>query len=287
MEDEAGGQAGPPEPQMTEEAGGPASEVPAADQPEAPAPSAGAAAGTATELDSAASDAQEQGPALVEGDGQAACECSSSGQVPQPPSTADTATDTAGAEGAAAAGTAPEAGQPPSISETVAAVLAAAAAAVPDLLLPAPSSCSSTHVAAAASSPGAQPASTQLGEAAGDGEDDLALLPPDHPLLRRAQEALHRQLVEQKLRLQEELRERRKALKARAGAVWRLRGSCHRLIKPFMPLPSLDPCAWCPIHAQSFSQRQSIPDIPALPPCTWFWLQDARQRREGIELYSL
>ncbi|KAL4448619.1 hypothetical protein ABPG75_005838 [Micractinium tetrahymenae] len=49
--------------------------------------------------------------------------------------------------------------------------------------------------------------------AAADGDDDLAMLPPDHPLLRRAQEALHRQLAEQKLRLEEELRERRKALK--------------------------------------------------------------------------
>ena len=48
------------------------------------------------------------------------------------------------------------------------------------------------------------------------GEDDVALLPPDHPLLRRAQEALHRQLAEQKLRLEEELRERKKALKARS-----------------------------------------------------------------------
>ncbi len=44
------------------------------------------------------------------------------------------------------------------------------------------------------------------------------MLPPNHPLLRRAQEALHRQLADQKLRLQEELRERRKALKVRADA---------------------------------------------------------------------
>ncbi|PRW44941.1 Coiled-coil domain-containing 40 isoform C [Chlorella sorokiniana] len=50
------------------------------------------------------------------------------------------------------------------------------------------------------------------GQAGGNGEE-LAALPPDHPLLRRAQEALHRQLAEQKLRLQEELRERKKALK--------------------------------------------------------------------------
>jgi hypothetical protein len=45
--------------------------------------------------------------------------------------------------------------------------------------------------------------------------DDVSALPPDHPLLRRAQEALHRQLAEQRLRLQEELRERKKALKVR------------------------------------------------------------------------
>ena len=44
-------------------------------------------------------------------------------------------------------------------------------------------------------------------------DPDLAALPPDHPLLRRAQDALHRQLSEQKLRLQEELQERKKALK--------------------------------------------------------------------------
>lgn len=42
---------------------------------------------------------------------------------------------------------------------------------------------------------------------------EMADLPSDHPLLRRAQEALRRQLSDQKLRLQEELRERRKALK--------------------------------------------------------------------------
>jgi hypothetical protein len=53
--------------------------------------------------------------------------------------------------------------------------------------------------------------------AASAAEADIVGLPPDHPLLRRAQDALHRQLAADKLRLQEELRERRKALKAGAA----------------------------------------------------------------------
>lgn len=53
--------------------------------------------------------------------------------------------------------------------------------------------------------------SSSAGEADGD---DLAQLPPDHPLLQRAQDALFQQLSATKLRLEGELRERRLALKA-------------------------------------------------------------------------
>lgn len=102
-------------------------------------------------------------------------------------------------------------------------MLAAAAAAVPDPPQPAPSSSSSSSRSDAplastheASTHEAQPVVTQRESSAG-GQDDLAMLPPEHPLLRRAQEALRRQLAEQKLRLQEELRERKKALKVRVG----------------------------------------------------------------------
>ncbi|GAB4817322.1 hypothetical protein N2152v2_004368 [Parachlorella kessleri] len=44
-------------------------------------------------------------------------------------------------------------------------------------------------------------------------EQDVAELPPNHPLLQRAQEALFQQLTATKLRLEEELKEKRQALK--------------------------------------------------------------------------
>lgn len=47
-------------------------------------------------------------------------------------------------------------------------------------------------------------------------QPDVAELAPDHPLLQRAQEALFQQLSATKLRLEEELREKKQALKARA-----------------------------------------------------------------------
>jgi hypothetical protein len=54
-------------------------------------------------------------------------------------------------------------------------------------------------------------------------EDDSALgtvgLPPDHPLLARAQEALKKQLVANKTRLEDELREKQNALKASAACL--------------------------------------------------------------------
>lgn len=66
-------------------------------------------------------------------------------------------------------------------------------------------------------------------EAAADGgveaDDEVAALPPDHPLLRRAQEALQRQLAEQKQRLEEDLRDRKKALKVRERHCWQVHGS--------------------------------------------------------------
>ena len=49
----------------------------------------------------------------------------------------------------------------------------------------------------------------------GGEEQDVAELPPNHPLLQRAQEALFQQLTATKLRLEEELKEERQALKAR------------------------------------------------------------------------
>lgn len=105
------------------------------------------------------------------------------------------------------------------------------------------------------------------GQAGGDG-GELAALPPDHPLLRRAQEALHRQLADQKLRLQEELRERKKALKV--GAAGAGCCSCWAAAVVFSPC---HPTASPPHHSNT----------PTLP-----LLQDAKQRREdvGVELYG-
>lgn len=48
--------------------------------------------------------------------------------------------------------------------------------------------------------------------------DGEGALHPDHPLLRRAQEALKAQLVKAKAELEEVVREKSKALKVRAGA---------------------------------------------------------------------
>ena len=68
----------------------------------------------------------------------------------------------------------------------------------------------------------------QSGGEDGGGAADVADLPPGHPLLRRAQEALYQQLAATKLRLEEELQERRKELKVRwrwfclAAPTWRL-----------------------------------------------------------------
>ena len=76
----------------------------------------------------------------------------------------------------------------------------------PPAAVPAQASTSAAAAAAAAAAGLADPP-----------EEDVAALPPDHPLLRRAQKALYRQLAEQKLRLEEELRERRKALKVSRG----------------------------------------------------------------------
>ncbi len=103
---------------------------------------------------------------------------------------------------------------------------------------------------------------------AAEGDDEgLAALPPDHPLLRRAQEALHRQLAEQKLRLQEELRERKKALKVGAGGWWVLHMLGMAVATPAPPSPALPP---------PLSSPHTTP------------LQDAKQRREdvGVELYG-
>ncbi len=49
----------------------------------------------------------------------------------------------------------------------------------------------------------------------GGAQPGMEELPPDHPLLQRAQEALFQQLSATKLRLEEELREKKQALKAR------------------------------------------------------------------------
>ena len=107
---------------------------------------------------------------------------------------------------------------------------------------------------AAAAEPAAEP-----GDGGGDGED-VAALPPDHPLLQRAQEALFQQLQATKLRLQEELRERRQALKARSIT-----------------------CSGA--GPQSSLWRQHAEPLFAPPPlCT----QDAKAAREaaGVELYG-
>ena len=106
--------------------------------------------------------------------------------------------------------------------------------------------------------------------------DDVSALPPDHPLLRRAQEALHRQLAEQKLRLQEELRERKKALKVGRGGCWALAvpgALCGRRCLPH------------------FMRKHSQPLLlshPCVALCLPNPLQDAKQKREdvGVELYG-
>lgn len=57
--------------------------------------------------------------------------------------------------------------------------------------------------------------------------DALEELPPDHPLLQRAQQALFQQLSATKLRLEEELREQRQALKVRLWAPRLLTLTCR------------------------------------------------------------
>lgn len=66
--------------------------------------------------------------------------------------------------------------------------------------------------------PGGAPAAARPGALPPDAAappDALAKLPPDHPLLQRAQQALLQQLSATKQRLEEDLREQRQALKVR------------------------------------------------------------------------
>lgn len=194
-------------PDLTEELGRATSEMPAVDRPEAPAPTEGAVVATAPASGNASYDAQE--PSAPAADVDTVCDSSNSGHAGRASSAADAPSAAGGAEEAAAAEAASGAGQPPSTPG--AAVLAAAAAAelVPDAQPSASNSISSQCAPTSSPHPSGAQASA---------DEDLSMLPPNHPLLRRAQEALNRQLADQKLRLQEELRERKKALKVRAAA---------------------------------------------------------------------
>lgn len=97
--------------------------------------------------------------------------------------------------------------------------------------------------------------------------DEMEVLPPDHPLLRRAQEALHRQLAEQKLRLQEELQERKKALKVRwvqpglGGAQW-----------GWLPVSAVNSGEWSALHSLTRPNPRAYPSrTRGSGGRTWAW----------------